>query len=69
LKVDQRLPVTDIGKVLVTLTQESVGEEGSPMSDKLVIETKIALGQDSADLDVTQLGKYLSFPARNVMAH
>jgi two-component system chemotaxis response regulator CheB len=54
--------VTEIAKVLVTLTQDSVSpEKGSPVSDKLEIETRIALGEDSADLDVTQLGKLSEF--------
>jgi two-component system, chemotaxis family, protein-glutamate methylesterase/glutaminase len=49
-------------KFLVTLTQESVGEEREPpVSDKLGIETKISLGHDAADLDVTQLGKLSEF--------
>ena len=47
---------------LCQLTQESIGpERGSPVSDKLGIETRIALGEDSADLDVTQLGKLSEF--------
>jgi two-component system, chemotaxis family, protein-glutamate methylesterase/glutaminase len=49
VEVDYCLPVMEIAKVLVTLTQESVGgERGSPVSDKLEIETRISLGQDSA---------------------
>jgi two-component system, chemotaxis family, protein-glutamate methylesterase/glutaminase len=62
VEVDYCLPVREIGKVLVTLTQESVGEEREPpVSDKLGIETKISLGDDAADLDVTQLGKLSEF--------
>jgi two-component system chemotaxis response regulator CheB len=61
VEVDHCLPVRDIAKVLVTLTQERIGEKASPMSDKIGIETKIALGHDSADLDVTQLGKPSEF--------
>jgi two-component system, chemotaxis family, protein-glutamate methylesterase/glutaminase len=62
VEVDYCLPVKEIANILVTLTQGSVGpERGSPVSDKLGIETKIALGQNSADLDVTQLGKNSEF--------
>jgi two-component system chemotaxis response regulator CheB len=62
VEVDYCLPVRDIAKVLVTLTQGSIGpERGSLVSDKLGIETKISLGDDSADLDVTQLGKRSEF--------
>jgi two-component system chemotaxis response regulator CheB len=62
VEVDYCLPVTEIAKVLVTLIQDSVGSErGFPVSDKLGIETRIALGEDSADLDVTQLGKQSEF--------
>ena len=69
VEVDYCLPVREIGKVLVTLTQGSIGSErGSLVSDKLGIETKISLRDDSVDLDVTQLGNYLSFRARNVTA-
>jgi two-component system, chemotaxis family, protein-glutamate methylesterase/glutaminase len=62
VEVDYCLPVTEIAKVLVTLTQGSIGSErGSLVSDKLGIETKISLGHDAADLDVTQLGKLSEF--------
>jgi two-component system, chemotaxis family, protein-glutamate methylesterase/glutaminase len=63
VEVDYRLPVREIGQVLVTLTQESVGEERGllPVSDKVGIETKISLGDDAVDLDVTQLGKLSEF--------
>jgi two-component system, chemotaxis family, protein-glutamate methylesterase/glutaminase len=62
VEVDYCLPVTDIAKVLVTLTQDLIGpERGCLVSDKLGIETKISLGHDAADLDVTQLGKLSEF--------
>jgi two-component system chemotaxis response regulator CheB len=61
VEVDYCLPARDIAKSLVTLTQESIGEKASPMLDELGIETKISLGHDSADLDVTQLGKPSEF--------
>ena len=62
VEVDYCLRVTEIAKVLVTLTQGLIGpERGSLVSDKLGIETKISLGHDAADLDVTQLGKLSEF--------
>jgi two-component system, chemotaxis family, protein-glutamate methylesterase/glutaminase len=62
VEVDYCLPITDIAKLLVALTQGSIGPEmGSLVSDKFGIETKISLGEDSADLDVTQLGKLSEF--------
>lgn len=61
-EVDYCLPVRDIAKVLVTVTQDSIGpERGSAVSDKLAIETKVSLGHDAADLDVKQLGKLSEF--------
>jgi two-component system, chemotaxis family, protein-glutamate methylesterase/glutaminase len=64
VEVDYCLPVSEIAKILVRLTQGSVGperERGSAVSDKLGIETKIALGADSADLEVAQLGNLSEF--------
>jgi two-component system chemotaxis response regulator CheB len=64
VEVDYCLPVSEIANVLVRLTQGSGGPEsdrGSAVSDKLGIETKIALGGDAADLDVTQLGNLSEF--------
>jgi two-component system, chemotaxis family, protein-glutamate methylesterase/glutaminase len=62
VEVDYCLPITDIAKLLVALTQGSIGPEmGSLVSDKFGIETKISLGEDSADLDVRQLGKLSEF--------
>jgi two-component system, chemotaxis family, protein-glutamate methylesterase/glutaminase len=62
VEVDHCLPVAEIPALLVTLTQEQVGEESrAPMSKHLEIETKIALGADAAELDVTQLGKISEF--------
>jgi two-component system, chemotaxis family, protein-glutamate methylesterase/glutaminase len=62
VQVDYCLPVAEIPPVLVTLTQEQVREESrAPVSKHLEIETKIALGADSADLDVKQLGEISEF--------
>ena len=72
VEVDYCLPVSEIANVLVRLTQGSVGperERGSAVSDKLGIETKIALGQNSADLDVTQLGKLSEFTCPEMSRH
>jgi two-component system, chemotaxis family, protein-glutamate methylesterase/glutaminase len=64
VEVDYCLPVKEIANILITLTQGPVGperERGSAVSDELGIETRIALGEDSGDLDVTQLGKLSEF--------
>src|ERR671913_6252 len=60
--VDHCLSIDEIGKLLVTLTQESIDVEGgSPVSNELEIETRIDLGEDAAELDVKQLGKISEF--------
>ena len=62
VEVDYCLPISEIPPLLVTLTQQEVGEESrAPMSRGLEIETKIALGGDAADLDVKQLGEVSEF--------
>jgi two-component system, chemotaxis family, protein-glutamate methylesterase/glutaminase len=61
VQIDYCLPISEIPPLLVTLTQQTVEEEGPPVSKQLEIETKIALGADSAELDVTQLGKISEF--------
>ena len=62
VQVDHCLPVSEIPPLLVTLTQQEVGEQSrAPMSNDLEMETKIALGADSADLDVRQLGEISEF--------
>ena len=60
--VDHCLPINEIGRLLVTLTQQSIDEQGgSPVSDELEIETRIDLGEDVAELDVKQLGNVSEF--------
>jgi two-component system, chemotaxis family, protein-glutamate methylesterase/glutaminase len=62
VQVDYCLPLSEIPPLVVSLTQQSVGDhDGAPVSKQLEIETKIALGADSAELDVTQLGKISEF--------
>jgi two-component system, chemotaxis family, protein-glutamate methylesterase/glutaminase len=61
VQTDYCLPISEIPPLLVTLTQQTVDEAGPPVSKQLEIETKIALGADSAELDVTQLGKISEF--------
>jgi two-component system, chemotaxis family, protein-glutamate methylesterase/glutaminase len=61
VQIDYCLPISEIPPLLVTLTQQTVEEAGPPVSKQLEIETKIALGADSAELDVTQLGKISEF--------
>ena len=61
VQIDDCLPISEIPPLLVTLTQQTVEEAGPPVSKQLEIETKIALGADSAELDVTQLGKMSEF--------
>jgi two-component system, chemotaxis family, protein-glutamate methylesterase/glutaminase len=61
VQVDYCLPISEIPPLVVTLTQQTVEEAGLPVSKQLEIETKIALAADSAELDVTQLGKMSEF--------
>jgi two-component system, chemotaxis family, protein-glutamate methylesterase/glutaminase len=62
VEVDYCLPINEIAKLLIILTEQTEGRErGSPVSDQLEIETKISLGQDSAELNVTQLGNNSEF--------
>jgi len=61
VRVDHCLPLSEIPPLLVTLSQQAVGERRSPMPKDLEIETKIALGADAADLDVKQLGEVSEF--------
>jgi two-component system chemotaxis response regulator CheB len=61
VQVDHCLPLSDIPPLLITLSQQVVGERRSPMPKDLEIETKIALGADAADLDVKQLGEISEF--------
>ena len=61
VQIDYCLPISEIPPLLVTLTQQTVEQAGPPVSKQLEIETKIALGADSAELDVTQLGKISEF--------
>src|SRR5918995_2245196 len=61
VQVDYCLPISEIPPLLVTLTQQTAEEGEPPVSKQLEIETKIALGGDSAELDVTQLGKMSEF--------
>ena len=62
VQVDHRLPLSEIPPLLVTLTEQTVGEESrAPLSKDLEIETKIALGADAAELDVKQLGEISEF--------
>ena len=61
VQVDHCLPVSEIPPLLVTLSQQVIGERRSPMPKDLEIETKIALGGAAADLDVKQLGTVSEF--------
>ena len=62
VQVDYCLPISEIPPLLVTLTQQSRrASRQFAVSKQLEIETKIALGDDSAELDVTQLGKISEF--------
>ena len=61
VQVDYCLPISEIPPLMVTLTQQSAGNGQFAASKELEIETKIALGDDSAELDVTQLGKMSEF--------
>jgi two-component system chemotaxis response regulator CheB len=61
VQVDHCLPLSEIPPLLITLSQQVVGERRSPMPKDLEIETKIALGADAADLDVKQLGEISEF--------
>jgi two-component system, chemotaxis family, protein-glutamate methylesterase/glutaminase len=61
VQIDYCLPISEIPPLLVTLTQQTVEQAGPAVSKQLEIETKIALGADSAELDVTQLGKISEF--------
>ena len=68
VQVDYCLPISEIPPLMVTLTQQSAGNGQLAASKELEIETKIALGDDSAELDVTQLERCPSLPARIVTA-
>jgi two-component system chemotaxis response regulator CheB len=62
VQVDHRLPVSEIPPLLVKLTEQTVMEESRvPESKDLESETKIALGDDAAKLDVQQLGELSEF--------
>jgi two-component system, chemotaxis family, protein-glutamate methylesterase/glutaminase len=61
VQIDYCLPISEIPPLLVTLTQQTVEQARPAVSKQLEIETKIALGADSAELDVTQLGKISEF--------
>lgn len=62
VKVDHCVAVSEIPLLLVTLNKQTIAEESrAPMSQDLEIETKIALGADSTDLDVKQLGEVSEF--------
>ena len=62
VQVDHCLPLSEIPALLVMLSQQSVGEESrAAVSKDLEIETKIALGDDAAELDVKQLGELSEF--------
>jgi two-component system, chemotaxis family, protein-glutamate methylesterase/glutaminase len=62
VQVDHCLPVSDIPALLLMLSQQSVEEESrATVSKDLEIETKIALGDDAAELDVKQLGEVSEF--------
>jgi two-component system, chemotaxis family, protein-glutamate methylesterase/glutaminase len=61
VQIDYCLPISEIPPLMVTLTQQTVEQAGPAVSKQLEIETKIALGADSAELDVTQLGKISEF--------
>src|SRR5918999_1917359 len=62
VQVDHCLPVSDIPALLLMLSQQSVEEESrATVSKDLEIETKIALGDDAAELDLKQLGQVSEF--------
>ena len=62
VQVDHCLPISEIPALLVTLTHQSAEEESrATVSKDLEIETKIALGDDAAELDVKQLGEVSEF--------
>jgi two-component system, chemotaxis family, protein-glutamate methylesterase/glutaminase len=62
VEVDYCVPVSEIGRLLLKLSQEPVIEKGgTSVSRELQIETKIALEGDAAELDVTQLGELSEF--------
>jgi two-component system, chemotaxis family, protein-glutamate methylesterase/glutaminase len=61
VEVDYSLPLSEIPPLLITLTQQTIEASESPVSKQLEVETKIAPGVDSAELDVSQLGKISEF--------
>ena len=61
VEVDYCLPVSEIPQLLVRLSRESVDEKGAAVSKELEIETRIALEDNAADLDVAQLGNLSEF--------
>lgn len=61
VEVDYCLPISEIPPRLITLSQQSVGEQDGPVSKQLEIEAKIALGEDSRELDVKHLGMTSEF--------
>ena len=62
VQVDYCVAVAEIPALLVTLTEQEVEEESRALVSKdLKIETKIAFGDDAADLDVKQLGEVSEF--------
>ena len=62
VRVDHCLPISEIPGLLLTLSQQSLEEDSrTAVSKDLEIETKIALGADSTDLDVKQLGEVSEF--------
>jgi two-component system chemotaxis response regulator CheB len=60
--VDYCKPISEIAQLLVTLSREPVGQKGgTAVSNEMDIETKIALEDDAAKLDVSQLGELSEF--------
>jgi two-component system chemotaxis response regulator CheB len=56
VEVDYTLQLADIPNILRSLTSESIELEERPMSDKLQIETRIALDHSALDEGVRRLG-------------
>lgn len=60
--VDYKLPVADIARVLVELSNESADEDGRyPVSNKLEIETRIASEDNVLEAGALRLGEFSAF--------
>ncbi|HEX7333659.1 MAG TPA: chemotaxis protein CheB [Pyrinomonadaceae bacterium] len=59
--IDYCLPLSKIGPLLVRLANDPFEEEGAPLSEKLEIETRIALDDRQALTQLGRLGELTSF--------